>query len=307
MREILKKINEYNQIILYRHVNPDLDAFGSQFGLYWTLKNLFKEKNIVLEGVMDSELLGYYPSFDKGTIHNEKSLAIVLDTANKERIDGHIEYCEEIIKIDHHVVVDSYGNINRENETASSCSEIITLLFKQENITIPMNAANALYLGIVGDSNRFLYSSTSTSTFEAASYLLASGIDINALYQSLYMKTKKDLEVVKYIYNHYQSKGKIAWFYLSDNDLKELHITREQGSQFVNTLANYEEFCVWMAVTENKENSCFRVSIRSRNTDIREIASRFHGGGHAFASGATLYSLDELEELVRQLEVKVNG
>lgn len=307
MEKIIKTIKEYDQIFIYRHVNPDLDAFGSQLGMYWTLKELFPEKNIILQGEMTSDLLHLYPSFDKGEIKSLSTLGIVLDTANKERIDGDLSLCDKLMKIDHHIVIDSYGDINIEIESASSCSEIITLLLKEENIHIPLDAANALYFGIVGDSNRFLYNSTSTKTFEAASYLLDAGICIEELYQSLYIKKKKDLNVTRFIYNHYQEDGGVAWYYLSTQDLNYLMISREQGSNYVNLLANIEEYPIWMAVTQNDRDHNYRVSIRSRQIPINEIANEFHGGGHAYASGATLQSLDELKILIEKLKEKING
>ena len=299
-------IEEFNQLIIYRHVNPDLDAFGSQLGLYWTLKETFPQKNIVLAGDMKSDLLDLYPTFDVGNIQKGLTLGIVWDTANRERIDGDISICDKILKIDHHIVVDSYGDVNIEKEEASSCSEIVTLLLKEERVRLPLEAANALYVGIIGDSNRFLYSSTSSSTFVAAAYLLDAGIHIEKLYQKLYMKNHIDLEVTKFIYNHYQYDDQVAWYYLSSEDLNQLHISRDQGSQYVNTLANYEEFKIWMAITQNDKDHNYRVSIRSRDVAINEIANEFRGGGHAFASGATLESLDELKKLVGKLKEKIN-
>ena len=302
MDKILKIRKEYDQILLYRHVNPDLDAFGSQLGMYWTLKQLYPQKNIVLQGEMTSDLLKLYPEFEVGTFQKDSTLGIVLDTANRERIDGDLSLCDKVIKIDHHLVVDSYGDINIEVETSSSCSEIVALLLKEAKLSLPLEAANALYLGIIGDSNRFLYNSTSSRTFEAAAYLYDQGIDLESLYQSLYLKKKADLKVTQFIYNHYHEDGGVAWYYLSNDDLEELHISREKGSDYVNTLANIEEYQIWMAITENKKDSNYRVSIRSRGVPINEIARQFRGGGHAFASGATLQSLDELDDLVKKLK-----
>lgn len=302
MKNILNLINDYEQIILYRHVNPDFDAFGAQFGMYYTLKELFPNKNILIEGNLESSMTSYYDVPNMNDRKDIKTLGIVLDTANRDRIDGDYSLCDKLIKIDHHIIVDSYGDYNIEIESASSCSEIVTLLFKSENIHIPVSSANALYLGIVGDSNRFLYNSTTRSTFEAASYLLDMGINIETLYKNIYLRKQKDLEITKYIYNSYHFDGGVAWYYLSDDDLKKLNISREQGSNYVNSLANIDEFKVWMAVTENKETNNYRVSIRSRDLPINGIAAMYNGGGHKLASGATLESLDQLLELINKIK-----
>lgn len=307
MDQIWNEIKKFNQIVIYRHVNPDLDAFGSQLGIYFTLKELFPMKKVILQGKLESDLLALYSPVSEESVSDEDTLGIVLDTANRERIDGDLTLCNRVVKIDHHIIVDSYGDINLEVVSASSCSEIVALLFKENNVQIPLSAANALYLGIVGDSNRFLYSSTSVKTFEAASYLLEAGINIEKLYQSLYMKKKVDLDVTKFIYNRYHDEGCVAYYYLSSDDLKDLKITREQGSNYVNTLANIEEFKVWMAITQNEIENNYRVSIRSREVAINEVASEFRGGGHAYASGATLLSLDELPLLIEKLKEKING
>lgn len=307
MGKILELIEEYNQIVIYRHVNPDLDAFGSQFGLYLTLKDLYPNKTIDIQGEMISDLMRFYPCFSHCLLSKEPILGIVLDTANHERIDGDTSICDKVIKIDHHIIVDSFGDINLEVPTASSTCEVVTLLLKEKSIKIPIDAANALYLGIVGDSNRFLYSSTSVKTFEAATYLLTSGIDIEKLYQSLYLKKKSELKVTKYIYNTYQEVGDIAYYYLSKESLAELGLTREQGSKYVNTLSNIEEYKVWMAITQNDVENNYRVSMRSRGVPLNEVANEFRGGGHMYASGATLLSLEELDGLLKKLKEKING
>lgn len=307
MDQLFNKKRYYNQVVLYRHVNPDLDAYGSQLGLYWVIKTYLPDINVVLAGDMSNDLLKLFPSFEVGEFKKGPTLGIVLDTANRERIDGDISVCDKILKIDHHIVVDSYGDMNIEHESASSCSEIVTLLLKESYIDLPIEAANALYLGIVGDSNRFLYKTTTKKTFKAVSCLLDAGVQIEALYEKLYLRPLSQLQITQFIYNNYHLEDGVAWYYLSQEDLKTLHITRDQGSQFVNTLSNFEEIKIWLAVTENVVDNNYRVSIRSRGITINDVASEFRGGGHANASGATLLSLDELDDLIRRLKEKING
>jgi phosphoesterase RecJ-like protein len=302
MDKIIKKIQDYSQILLYRHVNPDMDAFGSQLGFYHFIKEHFPSKHVVLMGEFTSALAPMFINEEREEIRDEKSLGIVLDTANKERIDGDLSLCEYVIKIDHHIVVDSYGDINIEDVSASSCAQIVSLLFKEGGFMLNKEASRALYIGIIGDSNRFLYRNTGVKTFEAASYLLESGIDIEAIYQDMYLREEKDLNVTRFILNHYVKEGRIAYYVLKDEDLKELEISREEGSNYVNTLSNIKEFDIWMAITENTKDNNIRVSIRSRKTAINEVAAQFNGGGHALASGAKLSSFDELPELIKALK-----
>ena len=282
IEKILNKIEEYECICLYRHVNPDYDAFGSQFGMYDLIQNTFENKEVYFAGDFSSDLVAKYqfngeinePNFEKPT------LGIVLDTANQERIDGDISLCKEIIKIDHHIVVDSYGNLNLEDSTASSCSQIVALFLKNKRVKLSSFGAAALYMGIIGDTNRFMYSATDERTFEAAMYLYNYDFDMQALYERMYMKHAKDL--------------------------KHLNISRERGSDFVNLLSSVDEYKVWLAITENTKDHNWRVSMRSRHIPVNEIANKYRGGGHAFASGATLLSLDELSLLLNDIKERIN-
>ena len=222
IEKILNKIDEYECICLYRHVNPDYDAFGSQFGMYDLIQNTFENKEVYFAGDFSSDLVAKYqfngeinePNFEKPT------LGIVLDTANQERIDGDISLCKEIIKIDHHIVVDSYGNLNLEDSTASSCSQIVALFLKNKRVKLSSFGAAALYMGIIGDTNRFMYSATDERTFEAAMYLYNYDFDMQALYERMYMKHVKDLKVNAFILNHYIEDEGVAYYVLKDEDLK---------------------------------------------------------------------------------------
>lgn len=309
-KEIIEKIEAYDYIAVYRHVNPDFDAFGSQFGLYDIIKTTYPDKNVYVCGDFSSELVKKY-TVDvncNDVDYGNEVLGIVLDTANKERIDdGNYQKCKELIKIDHHVVVDSYGDLNYEDSTASSASQLVTQLYKDNNILkLSQDGAAALYLGIIGDTSRFLYKNTDVRTFEAASTLLKTGIDIIELYNRIYLKNAGELEVNKFILNNYKFDGGVAYYVLTDEDLKGLGISRERGSDFVNILSGVIEYKIWAAITENAADNNWRVSIRSRDFAVNEVARKYNGGGHALASGAKLNSIDMLPELVKDLKELIN-
>ncbi len=310
-RKIIDIIKEYDHIVIYRHVNPDLDCFGGQLGLYECLSKSFPKKSIYVAGEFSSDILKFYdvkfdiqlPDFDAS-----KVLGIVVDTANRDRIDGDSYIrCDKLIKIDHHIIVDSYGDINLEIPTASSCCEIVGDIFKEFSgeLVITKEAAEAVYLGIIGDSNRFMYSTTNPVTFKVAGYLLEQGVDFTKLFKKMYTRTKKDLDIQGFILNSYKTDGPVAYYVLTTKDLEKLNICREEGSNYVFSLANVEEFKVWMAITQNDVDGNWRVSIRSRDTTINDIAAQFNGGGHAFASGAKLNNIDQLELLVSKIKERI--
>lgn len=305
IKQILNKINAYNDIVIYRHINPDFDAFGSQLGMYELIKATYPNKNVYIAGDFTSDLFHKFDFNYQNALcpFNQPVLGIVLDTANQERIDDQsFVKCQELIKIDHHIVVDSYGTINYEDPSASSCSQLVCDLLKDEQTNITEKGAQALYMGIVGDTNRFMYSSTDERTFSSAALLLQKGIDLQKLYDRMYLSSLNDLYVKKFILNHFEIDGSIAYYILKDEDLKLLNITREQGSNYIHTLASIKEFDVWMAITENTKENNWRVSLRSRYVPVNEVANLYRGGGHKYAAGATLLSLDELPKLLSDIK-----
>ncbi len=300
-------IQKYDNILIYRHIQPDFDALGSQYGLASMIQQLYPSKKVYLKGEKNHDLfqkmnIQYHDDLPQD-MHN--SLAIVLDTANHERIDSQdYKQCDYILKVDHHIIVDSFGDTNIECPNKSSTSQIIAELYMNHHLTkLNKDAATLLYYGMIADSNRFLYRNTDASTMQAASYLLECGIDIDKIYQNLYTKSEKDLQIHRYILNHYQrTKQGVAYYILTTNDLNTLNISRSKGSDFVNILANIEEYPIWLAVTQNDENNTWRVSIRSRNIAINEIATKYHGGGHQLAAGATLSNIQQLDSLLKDLD-----
>ncbi|WP_455684843.1 DHH family phosphoesterase [Thomasclavelia sp.] len=309
-QNIIAKIESYDYIAIYRHVNPDFDAFGSQFGIYDMIKTTYPNKKVYVCGDFSSELVEKYTvDFNDDAVdYNNEVLGIILDTANRERIDDDSYLkCKEIIKIDHHIIVDSYGNLNYEDSTASSASQLVVQLFKDNPVLkISKDGAAALYLGIIGDTSRFLFKSTDARTFEAASVLLKTGIDIVEIYNRIYLRKAKDLDVNKFILNNYKFDGGVAYYVLKDQDLKRLGISRERGSDFVNILSGIEEYKIWVAVTENTADNNWRISIRSRDITVNELAQKYNGGGHALASGAKLDDIEMLPKLIEDLKELIN-
>ena len=194
MNDIMKEIESTDKVIIHRHVRPDPDAYGSQLGLKYYLKLKFPDKEIYAVGEAE-ESLNFIGTFDQ--IEDETyqdALVIVCDTANAPRIDDQ-RYAlgARVLKIDHHPAVDQYGEINLVNTNASSTSEIIydmILHFNDESI-INADVARVLYLGIVGDTGRFLFNNTTQHTMEIAGRLIGFPFDHNA---ELNKMSEKDLD-----------------------------------------------------------------------------------------------------------------
>ena len=306
---ILSAIKRYERIAIFRHSKPDYDALGSQMGLATWIKDNFPDKEVHVLG--DNHVTftpRLYPEMDNlnEDWFKQPFLAIILDTANTSRIaDPRFKKAKFKIKIDHHPEVEKYGKVSIVRTDACAAAEIVTdiLLSLKGNYVLSKEAAFYLYSGLAGDSGRFQYSSTSSSSFITASYLLETGFDLSEVYNKMYQKKIEDLKVTAYILNHFSvSEHGVAYYVLDDAIQKELNITTERGKENVNLFSNIEGINVWCSITEDKKDNCWRISIRSKKTPINEIAAKWEGGGHAQASGAKINTLDELPLFIDDLD-----
>ncbi|WP_415425982.1 DHH family phosphoesterase [Staphylococcus borealis] len=306
--EIMNKIKEANTIIIHRHVRPDPDAYGSQLGLKLYLERKFPEKNIYATGEGEPSL-SFIGELDtvEDNVYND-ALVIVCDTANAPRIDDQ-RYAngQALIKIDHHPAIDQYGEINYVNTEASSTSEIIFDFITHFNdlSIIDEYVARVLYLGIVGDTGRFLFSNTSTHTMEVASQLLAFPFNHNAELNKMSEKDPKLMPFQGYILQHFElsDSHEYCQIRITNDVLKQFNIQPNEASQFVNTVADISGLKIWMFGVD--EGDQIRCRIRSKGITINDIANQFGGGGHPNASGVSVYSWDEFEDLAQALRQKL--
>ena len=172
-KNIYKKIKKYNKIVIARHVGPDPDALGSSIGLKEIIKATFPEKDVFVVGTPASKFryLGALDKFQDSMY--EDSLLIVTDTPDKKRIDGvDVDKFKEVIKLDHHPFIEKFGTIEIVDEQASSASQIVMELVFQTKLKWSKTAAENLFIGLVADTDRFLFSYTTPKTFELVAYLI---------------------------------------------------------------------------------------------------------------------------------------
>ncbi|MFV0556482.1 MAG: DHH family phosphoesterase [Lactovum sp.] len=303
--EILKKIEEYRQIIILRHKNPDPDALGSQCGLREILKENYPEKEIFAFGY-DEVGLSFMAKMNKLT-KLRKPLVIVCDTANRPRIDGLIwKEADFLIKIDHHPNVDPYGNLLYVETKASSVSEIIADFAFSQNLKITDNAARLLYAGIVGDTGRFLYPATTAKTLEIAAKLSNYDFDASEISRKLSTFSQKVALLQGYVYeNLLIDKSGAAYIILTQQLLKKLNLKDNDTAAIVGSAGNIEEVKAWILFVEQPDGH-YRVRMRSKKVAINLIAERHDGGGHMLASGANAYSLREVDEIWQELKKVVS-
>ena len=310
MQTILDKIKEYDSIIIFRHKRPDGDATGSTKGLQRILKLTYPEKQVLLINSDYADYMSFLGGEDEDVADEvyAKSLGIVLDTATADRISNKkYALCRELVKMDHHIPVESYGNYEWVEEHRSSACEMVAtfyLAFKDE-LVIDSEAATYIYCGMVTDSGRFRYREVSGETMRAAGALLDIGIDTDSLFANLYMKEYHTFKFEAYVLENMQiTENGVAYIYVDKKMQEMFSLTQEEASAVVSHLDSIKGSLIWLAFIDNSDDS-IRVRLRSRFVTVSEIANNYHGGGHACAAGATCYSLDEMNQLIADCDARL--
>ena len=304
-KQVYRKIKKYDTIVIARHVGADPDALASQIALRDSIKKTFPKKNVYAVGYPASKFkyLGNLDRFQESMYEN--SLLIVTDTPDKKRIDGvDADRFEYSIKIDHHPFVERTCKLELIDDTASSaCQLIIELLFKT-GLKIDKDIAGKLYLGLVADTNRFLFSYTTDKTFALISKLInKTKLNFAPLYDNLYTRPIKEVKFQCYITENMNiTENGLGYIYLDDKTLTDFDVDAATAGNMVNNFNYIEEIIAWVIFSYDKSNDTIRGSIRSRGPIINEAATHFNGGGHAFASGVRLKDEKEVDALVKELD-----
>jgi len=305
-KKIYNKIKRYNRIVIARHVGADPDALGSTLGLKEIIKATFPEKEVYVVGYPASKFR-YIGELDKfNEEYYNDSLLIVTDTPDRARIDGvDPRRFECTIKIDHHPFIESVCDIEWVDDTASSASQMIMELAFETKLVMNLEAAKKLYIGLVADTNRFLFYYTTPKTFSLVSRLIKeTNLDFSELYDDLYMRPLKEIKFKGYIADNLKvTENGFGYLEITQDILEKYDVDAATAGNMVNDFNYIEGVYSWGIFSVDKQNNNIRGSLRSRGPIINEIASNYNGGGHIYASGVRLKDFDEVESLIKDLDL----
>ena len=303
-KQIYKKIKKANKIIIARHVGPDPDALGSSLGLKQIIIDNFPDKEVYVIGSPAAKFR-FIGELDKLPETIDDALLIVTDTPDHKRVDGlDPRRIKNSIKIDHHPYVETMCEIEWIDDKSSSASQMILELAFNTNLKVTKEAGEKLYIGLVADTNRFMFSYSNSKTFAIVSRLLEeTNIDINKIYNELYLRPYKEIKFQGYMSQNYQiTSNKVGYLIIHDETLKDYNVDAATPGNMINSFNHINEMLVWVTATEDKDLGSYRVSIRSRGPIINEIAANYGGGGHIYASGTRLKTEEEIMSLVKDLD-----
>ena len=301
--QILEQIKKYDTIIIHRHMRADPDALGSQVGLKELLQYNFPDKKIKVVGY-DLPTLTWLAKMDEVEDQEfEGALAIICDTANTARIDDkRYLNAETIIKIDHHPNDEEYGNLVWVDTSSSSASEMVAIFAEETKLKLSDQAAYLLSAGIIGDTGRFLYPSTSARTLRIASQLREYDFDYAKLTRHMDTISYKIARLQGYIYDHLEvDENGAARILLTHDILQHYQITDAETAAIVGAPGRIEDVILWGIFVEQADGH-YRVRLRSKSVPINQVAKEHDGGGHPLASGANSYSLEENEVIYQKLK-----
>lgn len=307
---IFRQILAHDTIILHRHNRPDGDALGSQIGLKHILRENFPEKTVYTVGdeagffgFMEDSLMDEIPD----TAY-EGALAMILDCGSEKLVsDGRYRLAGKTCRIDHHLYTGSFTDEEVVDSSFESCCGLIAQFALECGLKLNPLAAKSLYTGMVTDSGRFRYDSTSARTFSLASFLLEQPFDTNAIYRDLYaddFENKK--RKAEFLLKTRFTPNRVAYIYTTREELEQLGISTFAASRgMVNTMADIRGTDIWVNFTE--ADGAVLCEIRSSGTNINPIAVKYGGGGHAKASGATVADYDTAMAMLRDLDELTGG
>ena len=305
LKSIYSEIRKFKTIYIVRHIGPDPDAVASEVALRDAIKLTFPSKEVYSIGASVARFK-YIGKLDKvSSFDYESSLVITLDLPNISRVDGlNLEKFKNVIKIDHHPFVEKIGYLEYIDEKATSTCEILLDLVNNTKLKMNEHIAKTLLIGIISDSNRFLFYPTDEKIlYKVADLVKKYKIVLQKLYDDIYKKPMSEVRLMGYIASNMKvTKNKFAYIILENDIVNSFNADVSSASNMVNDFSNIDEFVVWMFVTRDVKNDLYKINIRSRGPIINEVAAKYNGGGHKFSSGARVKTLDEIDDLISELD-----
>ena len=196
------------------------------------------------------------------------------------------------------------GYLEYVDENATSTCEILLDLVNNTKLKMNEHIAKTLLIGIISDSNRFLFYPTDEKIlYKVADLVKKYKIVLQKLYDDIYKKPMSEVRLMGYIASNMKvTKNKFAYIILENDIVNSFNADVSSASNMVNDFSNIDEFVVWMFVTRDVKNDLYKINIRSRGPIINEVAAKYNGGGHKFSSGARVKTLDEIDDLISELD-----
>jgi phosphoesterase RecJ-like protein len=313
---VVEELRSAQKFLLTTHENPDGDALGSLLGMHELLKQLGKDSCMFL-AADEFPLPWEYREMPLDEVKNEPPddlgdrTVMFLDCGNIDRMP--VDFLQRdgihIVNVDHHHDNTRFGTVNLVDSRASCTAEIVWELAKELGAEITPAIGDALYVGLVTDTGKFMYTNTSPRSHRMAAELIEAGVDAHGIYRRLY----EDLPYARLLLlsralNALQrfDDGVVTATSLTRADFEETDSVETDSEGIVDHLRSVEGTKVAVLVREllsDERTGVRKVSLRATDgtVDVSRIARSLGGGGHRQAAGASSeLPLDELLAQIRR-------
>lgn len=301
---IIEEIKNANNIVILTHETPDGDAIGSSLAMYFAIKKLGKEADVIIPDLPRTyAFLPGAENIKKEGQNTNYDLAIALDCSDIKRLNGFANYFENAkvrIVIDHHSSNTMFGDHNFVNPAAPACAQILVTMLEYLGVEIDKEIGTCIATGIITDTGGFKYNTVTAETFEFIAELLNKGINISDTYRkALQIVSKKKFEITKVALNRLEllENGKIAFTYITREEQESLELETGDHEGIVEQGRDIEgvEVSIFLRQTPS---GAYKASFRSNEyVNVADICLMFGGGGHFHAAGCTIdLPLEQVKE-----------
>lgn len=304
INDVSKLLAKAKDVAIFAHTRPDGDAVGACVALRLALKNLGKNAEIFC----DTELTDSFGNFaETSCIHKQLNgkfdLMVAVDCGALSRLG---EFATVYDKFNNTLTIDHHGGeyFSKNNlalDTASTC-QIVLRVIECLGVSVDSTIATYLYMGLCTDTGNFAHSNTSKDVFDTASKLVALGADTQLVNRVFFKdvslaKTKLTGIALARIRTYYDNKLAIVYATKADFDKLGVNSTATEG--LVQHAVNVDSAVIGVSICEHAQN-VYKISMRGKNFDVRQICEEFGGGGHLNASGCMISGFfeDVVEKIV---------
>ncbi len=308
-KEINNIIRKGKRFLITTHIDPDGDAVGSVFSLYWVLKGFGKDVQIYLKDDVPYryDFLPGPPDLLHVLPEDFFDAVFVLDCGNLFRIGDGFERVKRmgtVVSIDHHETNEAFGDINMVERGASSTAEILYGLYKSMKIIFSHDVAINIYTAVFTDTGSLRYDNASAEAFIICKKMVEAGVKPSYVAQRVYESHPKERflllgEVFSTLKTY--DGNRIAMAHVTEEMFRRTGTASEHTDGFSEELRKIRGVEVSVFIRQTGGNR-YKISMRSKgNVDVSVICSIFGGGGHKNASGCTIDGdLDEVENKLKK-------
>jgi len=305
LSQVVELIEKRDRFAITSHIRPDGDSLGSSLGLYWLLRALEKDVEVIMR---DAAPHAYWqlPGADSirvtPAVDRAYDAVFVIECSDIDRPGLANLDKQFVVNIDHHSTTELFGTVNWIDSTASAVGEMIYNLAKATGVRVSKEIAECVYTALLTDTGSFHYSNTTERTFKIASELVRTGVrpakTAEAIFGSYQWPKIELLSQVLSTAKRDQT-GHIAWMRQTLDMQEQTHASEEDADGFVNYPLAVGEVEA-SALFKECAPGVYRTSLRSKgDVNVARIAEQFGGGGHRNAAGCTLKG--DLEEIEQKL------